>query len=379
MLNINDLLNRAEILYPTNTDLSDLRRSYTDKDLSSIFRVLERIHVDADLEDLRRAVMHDNIHAMFRLLHNQYSGAYDPLKLTMLDDPVLRSAFDIVINGLPAATDDFATDLKKACVDKNYYSFFRLLNTEKNNYLNLELPDGLKHDDFRKLVLTDNKWSAWRLISFFQHTFLSPWLRRLEIEEIEWDTDSISQGQLNSKIWLVDTLEQLNINLGTVYICAGWYGLLASLMFERNLQVEKIRSFDIDPSVIKIAEFANHDQFYDGWRFCAITKDILDIEYEVNQFDIVNTQGKTVTITDTVDTVVNTSCEHIRNFDTWYNKIPSGKIVVLQSNDYDDIEEHVNISRSLNDFAASTPMTTTLFEGELQTAKYTRFMRIGIK
>jgi hypothetical protein len=78
-------------------------------------------------------------------------------------------------------------------------------------------------------------------------------------------------------------------------------------------------------------------------------------------------------------TIVNTSCEHIENFTSWYDKIPNGKIVILQTNNYFDIDEHINCSESLSDFANNTPMTTVLYSDELILPKYKRFMRIGIK
>ena len=34
------------------------------------------------------------------------------------------------------------------------------------------------------------------------------------------------------------------------------------------------------------------------------------------------------------DTIINTSCEHIRNFNSWYNAIPQGKLLILQSNNF---------------------------------------------
>ena len=46
-----ELLDRFELLYPTKSKLSDLRRSYIDKDVSSIFR-LTRAE-----EELRKSVM----------------------------------------------------------------------------------------------------------------------------------------------------------------------------------------------------------------------------------------------------------------------------------------------------------------------------------
>ena len=36
----------------------------------------------------------------------------------------------------------------------------------------------------------------------------------------------------------------------------------------------------------------------------------------------------------TGDLVINTSCEHLPDFDRWWKRIPAGQQVVLQSNDY---------------------------------------------
>ena len=53
-------------------------------------------------------------------------------------------------------------------------------------------------------------------------------------------TDAFSRGQLRSKLWVSDTVNDLGIDLGDmVYVCAGWYGVLPSILFERN-KVENI-------------------------------------------------------------------------------------------------------------------------------------------
>ena len=52
---------------------------------------------------------------------------------------------------------------------------------------------------------------------------------------------------------------------------------------------------------------------------------------------------------------------------------------VLQSNNYFDVDEHVNCSHSLDEFAFQTPMQRVWYEGELELGHYKRFMRIGIK
>ena len=64
---------------------------------------------------------------------------------------------------------------------------------------------------------------------------------------------SSSWGQLKSKRWLVSKLEELDIPLGTVFLCAGWYATLASACFSK-CSIDKIRSFDIDESCLEIAD-----------------------------------------------------------------------------------------------------------------------------
>ena len=92
-------------------------------------------------------------------------------------------------------------------------------------------------------------------------------------------TDMFSLGQLESKFWIVEELEALNVNLGTVFICGGWFGSLANMIFTSNVQVDKIRSFDIDPSCLEIAEAMNRDYVIDKWKFKAVTEDMYNINY----------------------------------------------------------------------------------------------------
>lgn len=188
--------------------------------------------------------------------------------------------------------------------------------------------------------------------------------------------DAFSLGQLKSKLWLIENLPE---NLGTVFICAGWYGTLAALMFERaRSKFDKIRSFDIDSSCAPVADTMNRPWVIDGWKFKASTLDILEMNYPTT-YVTYRANGTSLELTEIPNTIINTSCEHIVNFDQWYNKIPQGMLLVLQSNDYDKIQEHVNCSKNLEEFSKSTPMSKVLYEGELELEKYTRFMKIGYR
>jgi|AntAceMinimDraft_11_1070367.scaffolds.fasta_scaffold92448_2 hypothetical protein len=211
-----------------------------------------------------------------------------------------------------------------------------------------------------------------------ENTFIPQLKRTLDMfpeSEIPMQ-DALSLGQLSSKLWLIEKLPE---NLGTVFICAGWYGTLAALMFERaRSKFDKIRSFDIDHTCAPIADTMNRPWVMDGWQFKASTLDILEMDYPT-EHTTYRANGTSLELCEMPDTIINTSCEHIADFVGWYNKIPVGKLVVLQANDYHEVEEHVNTYNTLEEFTASAPMTTILYEGELKLPKYTRFMKIGFR
>ena len=81
------------------------------------------------------------------------------------------------------------------------------------------------------------------------------------------------------------------------------------------------------------------------------------------------------------DTIINTSCEHIKNFSDWYDNIPDNKLLILQSNNFSEIEEHVNCVTSLEEFKQQCYISNLLYSGELDidVAGYTRYMLIGRK
>ena len=197
-------------------------------------------------------------------------------------------------------------------------------------------------------------------------------------------TDSLSRGQLRSKIWVSDTVNDLDIDLGDmIYVCAGWYGVLPAILFERN-KVEAIRSFDIDASCSLPAETLNRNFVQDDWKFKASTMDVKDLIYTGEfMYDTLKYNGDEEMITDGAPTcVINTSCEHIEDFDKWWSGIPDGMLVIMQNNDFDDEEGHDHADdtvTSLEEFTKRLNVSETLYEGTLALDKYNRYMVIGIK
>jgi hypothetical protein len=259
-----------------------------------------------------------------------------------------------------------ADDLRKAVMEKNLHSIFRLV----------------ENDDLRKLILEDNTWKLWPLLSLYTNTQFTGALKSLFVNNVKFDPDCFSRGQLSSKQWVLKELEKINRPLGTVFLCAGWYGVLATMLFEsKTLNVKAVRSFDIDDDCVEIAETFNKQWFINDWRFKALTMNIMDIDYNTLTWQYWSNKHVRMSypIIDNPDTIINTSCEHITEFDRWYNMLPKKKLLVLQANDYNDLDIHTNCYKDLKDFADHTPMKQVLYSGVLQLEKYNRFMRIGFK
>ena len=60
-------------------------------------------------------------------------------------------------------------------------------------------------------------------------------------------------------------------------------------------------------------------------------------------------------------------------------KTPNGKLIILQSNNFFEVEEHVNCVNDSLHFEQMATFSDVYFAGELTLEKYTRYMRIGRK
>ena len=171
--------------------------------------------------------------------------------------------------------------------------------------------------------------------------------------------DVFRENQLESKSWLVKQLQHWDTDLGIVYICGGWYGVLSSMLFISKLPINRIYSYDIDPFSTQIANDINSFKHIN--RFMAITEDIHNLDYNK------------------CDTIINTSCEHITNFSDWYDNIPDNKLLALQSNNVSNLDEHINCVESLEEFKQQCYISNLLYSGELNFDNFTRYMLIGRK
>lgn len=169
--------------------------------------------------------------------------------------------------------------------------------------------------------------------------------------------DAFWKGQIRSKVWLVNNLQPFVNKESTVDIFGGWIGTLASLLFQSDIPISRIRSIDVDPECEVTAYTVNKIEEMQG-RFTALTADMCDVS-------------------SVADIIINTSCEHITDeqYMKWLRNLSPDSLIVLQSNDY-DMPEHVRRVTSIEEFKEQSKIKV-YFEAEIQLPLYKRFMIIG--
>jgi len=184
--------------------------------------------------------------------------------------------------------------------------------------------------------------------------------------------DFLSRGQMKSKLWLVNKLKKfVDGSLGKVVFYGGWHNFIAHLLFE-NFEVDSITSIDLNPECMNTLKYMYDDEIKNK-KFKPMIGDVNKIKWVED--DRYKFEGEDKTYY--ADLIINTSCEHMDN--TWYDKLPSGTVVALQTNDYFDNDQHINCCVDIEDAKSKYPMSYTLYSGILATELYNRFMLIGIK
>ena len=175
--------------------------------------------------------------------------------------------------------------------------------------------------------------------------------------------DAFSSGQVGSKLWLCKQLELTDLYSKETAVYGGWYGITAFLLLSRGrFNVEKIRSYDIDPACEPIADTINENWVWQDWRFKAFTQDCNQLQTDA-------------------DLIINTSTEHFQSLEWWYN-IKPGTAVALQGNNMQH-EDHSATKDSLEEFCQQFSLSQEIYRGQLEFVypswAFKRFMLIGIK
>ena len=260
-------------------------------------------------------------------------------------------------------------DIKKALMYGNLYKVQKLVLEELHKG-----PNTLSKEFIRVLFsgITNYEFLTHRkVLNYISRCIDDEFIKRinkwsLDCEELANFNDNFSKGQIKSKIWLVEELKNVfpNKDLGTLAHYGGWYATVAHFLFE-NFTIDQYYNIELDPECVWIGDFFNYERNYKG-----ICMDVNNIKYDKNSF-----KANDIEITPTV--ILNTSCEHMDN--KWFDNLPKGTLVSLQTNDYFENPQHVNCCRNLQTVIEKYPMQDVYYNGELDTKEYTRFMLIGKK
>ena len=166
--------------------------------------------------------------------------------------------------------------------------------------------------------------------------------------------NSLNINQMKNKEWLIDHVISYIDSIPkhpNIAIIAGWYGL-AGGMLAKQVPCD-ITVIDKNPSCAIIGK-----KLFPNLKH--VTSDINDTS--LKNYDI----------------IICTACEHISDeeINDVIRKKDKSTIVFLQSNNYNEIEDHTNCKNSVDDFANSLKLNVYK-KYTLSLDKYERFMVIG--
>ena len=170
---------------------------------------------------------------------------------------------------------------------------------------------------------------------------------------------SVDQNHWESKKWLADKLYELyGYDTGKFYITGGWYGMMAYQLRQRWPEPQlNITSADCDPMCEEYAWELFGDSDIDFRT--------VDINHEENLSQY--------------SAIINTSCEHMEQEDllSIVEKKPEQTWIAFQTNNYIDLNSHINCWPTAQLFAESLGLKYTALVDTLQMKDFNRFMVIG--
>jgi hypothetical protein len=170
---------------------------------------------------------------------------------------------------------------------------------------------------------------------------------------------SVDKNHWDGKKWLANKLFELyNYDEGKFYIAGGWYGMMAYQLRQKwPGEQMNIISADCDPMCEEYAW-----KLFDGYDIDFRTVDVNDEE------DFSEYSG-----------IINTSCEHMEQEDllSIIQKKKPNTWIAFQTNDYTDLNSHINCWPTAQLFAESLSLKYTAYVDTLEMKDFNRFMVIG--
>jgi SAM-dependent methyltransferase len=165
---------------------------------------------------------------------------------------------------------------------------------------------------------------------------------------------SFESGLILNKLWLIHELKKIQDQFSTIYVLGSWYGNMSILLAKNNIPYDHIVNVDKDPAVVRRAHRMAQILKIDD-RIEPMVKDANRLDYRQLDPD---------------GLVINTSCHDMENRG-WFDHIPAGVLVALQSRD--------DVDHDLDQY----DLSETLYQGSRSArdpeTRYTSVLRIGVK
>ena len=173
--------------------------------------------------------------------------------------------------------------------------------------------------------------------------------------------DSVSQGQFESKLWMHEELSKIYLNDVHVDIIGSWFAFPMIEFLIDLYDVKQIDLYDKDTNCHSVvAQYINH----------------FDLDIKIAQFgDIFERKDYRRR-----QLIINTACEHMNDMSelkSTYKDYPEKPILVLQSNNYFGLPEHVNCVKDEDELVEKNHIKEILYKGKQSQKLYDRFMVIG--
>jgi hypothetical protein len=173
---------------------------------------------------------------------------------------------------------------------------------------------------------------------------------------------SFTHDLIKSKVWLLSELARIAPQVGTIYVLGSWYGNLGVLLaLDPAIRYKKLINVETDKKFLQASKRIHNHLGMDNTEY--MLKDANDLDYRQLGPDGV---------------VINTSLTDMQG-QAWFDRIPAGTLVVMQSRDHDP----GNAAHSTQDIIDRFPLSEIIYDGEIDLedpeTEYTRYMVIGIK
>jgi hypothetical protein len=173
---------------------------------------------------------------------------------------------------------------------------------------------------------------------------------------------SFTPDLIKSKVWLLNELARIAPSVGTIYVLGSWYGNLGVLLaLDPVLQYQQLINVETNKQFLHASKRIHDHLGLDNTKY--MLADANDLDYRQ---------------LDTDGVVINTSLTDMPG-QGWFDHIPVGTLVVMQSRDHDP----GNAAHSTQDIIDRYPLGEIIYDGRLKLqdpeTAYTRYMVIGIK